>query len=252
MKTAQSPEFSRDYEMIYESASAGSQEGDEAETEFFAGLIPAGERYRILDIGCAEGALAVRLAVNGHYVVASDIANGFLARGRQSAEKHGVDIHPVRCDIETDISGLDSMRFDYIYFMNVIEHLRSPIRGLENVRKLLADNGILFIHTPNACSITGFYTNLAKRDRITDFRNSKIVDSLHLQEYHSISLQRLCNFVGFEVKRVIPTRVTIPPFGLKSTFLAKLFPALSDNLLFECRRSRQMSIDEIIDRWKTC
>jgi len=46
-------------------------------------------------------------------------------------------------DFETD------QRFDLVLLLNVIEHVRDPVRVLEKVRSLLSPNGVALLKTPN-------------------------------------------------------------------------------------------------------
>src|SRR5512136_420698 len=122
------------FSAVYEQVSRCEEQLNENELDYFAQLVPNNKHYRILDLGCAEGKLAIRLAKKGHSVVASDIAEGYLEQVRRNAQSKAVKLETVRCDIEKGCSSLKRSEFDYIFFMDVIEHLRSPLTGLENVR----------------------------------------------------------------------------------------------------------------------
>ena len=236
------------YESVYEQVSRREEMTDESELDFFTRLVPDGKSHRILDLGCAEGKLAIDLARKGHIVVASDIAEGYLEQVRRNAKSHSVTIETARCDIEKDCSSLAGNEFEYIFFMDVIEHLRSPLTGLENVRRLLSNNGSLFIHTPNACSVGRFYTLLRSRTKTCNNLDPRRVKDLHLQLYDLSSLTQLCNFAGFEVIRVIPTKMGIPCAG-NSRMLAKMFPALGDTLLVECKKCTPINVKDVVDYW---
>jgi len=244
--------FSDEYERIYERVSCVPQQKDEKRLKLFLDLVPQTQKMRILDLGCAEGKLAIKLAEKGHDVFAVDISQGFLEQVRQSAEKNSVRISIIKCDIENDISPLKDIRFDYIFFMDVLEHLRSPIKGLENICKLMSNESVLIIYTPNACTLNNLIINIVKRKNITDFRNPEKIGNLHLQEYESLSLQRLCAFAGLEVIKIIPTRVTLPfTKGRSSVRLARLFPSISDSLLFMCRKCDCVDFEKIVESMRS-
>jgi SAM-dependent methyltransferase len=180
--------------------------------------------------------------------VASDIATGYLEQVKKNASSQSVNVETVRCDVEKDLAQLAGREFDYIFFMDVIEHLRSPLTGLENIRHLLSDNGWLFIHTPNACSVWRIYALIMNRARTCRVLDASQVKDLHLQLYDLQSLSQLCNFAGLEVTRILPTRLVVPILG-NSRFLAKRLPALGDTLLLECRKCPPIDVKEVVDHW---
>lgn len=99
---------------------------------------------RILDIGCAQGTLALELAEAGHDVTAVDIRENFLdyARSRHQAGK----IRFLCANIlEEDIDG----HYDVVFANQIIEHLVYPERLLARLRERLAAGGRLVVATPN-------------------------------------------------------------------------------------------------------
>ncbi|MCJ7517347.1 MAG: class I SAM-dependent methyltransferase, partial [Methanomassiliicoccales archaeon] len=157
-------------------------------------------------------------------------------------------IETIKCDIETDTACFHGRKFDYILFMDVLEHLRSPIRGLENIRELLKENGTLFIHTPNACSIPTFYSLLRNREKVSNYMDPRTVSDLHLQLYDFFTLTKLCNFVGLKVTRIIPTTATIPNI-ISSRIVARFFPGICNTLLIECNKCQPIDIAKVVDSW---
>jgi SAM-dependent methyltransferase len=90
---------------------------------------------------------------------------GFHSKFRQFAETRdsevfGFDIeHPVtpihnqtQGDVEEALPYADSF-FDTIYLGEVIEHLYDFRRALSNIRRVLKDDGVLILDTPNAYDI---------------------------------------------------------------------------------------------------
>jgi 2-polyprenyl-3-methyl-5-hydroxy-6-metoxy-1,4-benzoquinol methylase len=54
-------------------------------------------------------------------------------------------------------------KFDFLFFLNVIEHVEDPIGSLKLLRQLLRDEGLIFISAPNCMSLNrraGFRMNL--------------------------------------------------------------------------------------------
>jgi 2-polyprenyl-3-methyl-5-hydroxy-6-metoxy-1,4-benzoquinol methylase len=239
--------YSEHYADIYELLSKVPLMRDPEEVEFLASLVPKGREARILDLGCAEGRLAVRLAKDGHRVVASDISRGYIAQTAQLAKADNLGLEVVQCDIEKDISVFGGREFDYVFFTDVIEHVRSPIGALENIRRLMAEGGVLFINTPNASSLWNLVSNLLNRKRTYQLDPAKMW-ALHLQAYDYMALQDLCNFAGLRIIRQIPTAIEMPKLP-KSRFLARLMPAFQASLLVECRKCERHNVAETIEIW---
>jgi len=92
-------------------------------------LLVAGQgRLEILDVGCAQGTLALLLAERGHEVWAMDIRQQFLDYAASRHEKG--DVHFICANaMEVELY----KRFDLIFANQIIEHLVYP---LEFTRRL--------------------------------------------------------------------------------------------------------------------
>ncbi len=241
------------YEEYYEKISLIPQQLDNEEIKFFGSLTGSKKNLKILDVGCAEGKLAVYLALEGHEVVAVDISSSYLKMARDLANENSVKIEFLKYDIENEIGILVNEKFDLIYFMDVIEHLRSPIAALENLRKLLSENGILIIHTPNVCTPIRMLSYIFNR-RNLNFKNPAELHDLHLQLYDYKTLCQTLELVGLKVIEVVPTKSYISTsksyFQYFNRFLARKFPLISANLLIKCKKDAPVNIDEQIEYWE--
>ncbi len=104
-----------------------------------------GEKLRVLDVGCAQGTLALLLAERGHQVVAVDLRADFLRYAKTRYELGQIEF--VRADVLKDeISGT----FDLVFANQIVEHLVYPRRLLSALRRRLASGGRLVMTTPNA------------------------------------------------------------------------------------------------------
>jgi 2-polyprenyl-3-methyl-5-hydroxy-6-metoxy-1,4-benzoquinol methylase len=103
-----------------------------------------GRPLRILDVGCAQGTLALRLAEEGHDVVAVDIRPQFLQYAAAHYE-HG----RVRF-IEGDALTLELHEtFDLVFANQILEHLVFPVAFVARLRGWLREGGELVMTTPN-------------------------------------------------------------------------------------------------------
>jgi 2-polyprenyl-3-methyl-5-hydroxy-6-metoxy-1,4-benzoquinol methylase len=98
----------------------------------------------ILDVGCAQGTLALLLAERGHDVVALDLRSHFLEYA-QSRYTHGqirfVAGNALECQLDE--------KFDLVFANQIIEHLVHPERFVRKLKGLLKNGGKLVVTTPN-------------------------------------------------------------------------------------------------------
>jgi len=244
------------YEKAYGAAAVLPQQCDHTETIFFANLIT--ERgLKVVDVGCAEGKLAVELARRGHDVTAADISADFLEQAQALARDRSLRIKTAQVDIERSIEPLDAERYDIVYLNDVIEHFRSPVAALHNLRRLLHARSRLFIHTPNGASMARFTWYLRHPHSRRNFFDPKVLADFHFSIYDQMALEKTLNFVGLRVERMVPTqfsslgihRVMKVFKGLPRT-MAKLFPHLADTLLFECSKCKPIEPMQQIEHWK--
>lgn len=110
----------------------------------YLGLVESGARLDILDVGCAQGTLALKLAERGHAVWAIDIRRHFLDYAQSRHEKG--EVHFVQANaLEFEID----RRFDVVFCNQMIEHVVYPVELLTRLKALLKAGGKLVVTTPN-------------------------------------------------------------------------------------------------------
>jgi 2-polyprenyl-3-methyl-5-hydroxy-6-metoxy-1,4-benzoquinol methylase len=237
------------YEEFYDKAGVIPQQADARELEFFASLLPVGKPLKVLDLGCAEGKLALALAEGGHAVTAADISAKQLETAAAAANVAGAKLETAQCDIEAGPGPLAGRTFDVIYLMDVIEHFKNPVAALENIRPLLADDGALYIHTPNVFALDRLMHYVLRPRKLVDFRDGRRLGDLHFQTYDYLTLEKTLNFLGFKIARLVPTRLSVP-YLFSTRRLAGWFPFMADTLLAECRKAPPIDVDRQIAFWE--
>lgn len=106
----------------------------------FAGTAP----LDVLDVGCAQGTLALMLAERGHRVTAVDLRPEFLAYA-ESRHTHGEIRFVAGNVLQDEFAGA----FDLVFANQIIEHLVYPDQLLQQLKKRLKPGGRLVITTPN-------------------------------------------------------------------------------------------------------
>ena len=153
---------------------------DDLETE----LMRRAGAPSVLDIGCATGALLLRLRDRGWRVTGVEISPAAeYARRERSLDVRGLPLEENRFPPES---------FDLILASHVIEHLPAPGSLAREARRLLRPGGRFFVTTPN---IGGFQARLfGGRWR------SAIFDHLYL--FSVQTLTALLSGAGFTVEGV--------------------------------------------------
>lgn len=113
--------------------------------ELYLSLTEGHGRLEILDVGCAQGTLALLLGERGHEVWAMDIRQQFLD---YAAARHDRgDVHFI-CANAMEVE-LDK-RFDLIFANQIVEHLVYPLEFTRHLSNWLKPGGRLVMTTPNA------------------------------------------------------------------------------------------------------
>jgi 2-polyprenyl-3-methyl-5-hydroxy-6-metoxy-1,4-benzoquinol methylase len=111
----------------------------------YTGLARGDRGLDVLDIGCAQGTLALLLAELGHRVWALDIRQHFLDYAASRYEKGQLRFICGNA-MEVDFSE----RFDLIFANQIIEHLIYPLEFTKRVAGWLKPGGRVVMTTPNA------------------------------------------------------------------------------------------------------
>jgi SAM-dependent methyltransferase len=98
----------------------------------------------VLDVGCAQGTLALLLAERGHRVCAMDIRQQFLDYAASRYEKG--DIRFI-CGNALDVT--PDKQFDLVFANQIIEHLVYPAQLVGMLASRLKPRGRLVVTTPN-------------------------------------------------------------------------------------------------------
>ncbi len=153
-------------------------------------LVTGGQR--ILDVGCATGRLGERLSLEkGCYVVGLEIdpVMGEIAQKRCARVIVG--------DIEelADLPFPDGF-FDVIVFADSLEHMRDPLRVLENTKRLLSNQGYLIASIPNVALIL---TRVSLLFGKFDYRDYGVMDKNHLRFFTLKTAKELLERAGYSV-----------------------------------------------------
>lgn len=149
--------------------------------------LPMGTFKKVLDAGCGPGSYALQ------------IANAF-----PSIEVHAVDIKkfpisknvPSNCIfLQSDLRSLNSAdTYDFIYSIDVLEHIPDNNKVLQNFYNALKSKGYLFIHIPDENNVTRIFP----KKFFTEFDKWK--EEEHIGEHYTLhQLESLIKSMGFSI-----------------------------------------------------
>jgi 2-polyprenyl-3-methyl-5-hydroxy-6-metoxy-1,4-benzoquinol methylase len=158
--------------------------------EVVARARPAGKR--VLDVGCAAGAMGAAMLTAGAAEVAGIEVHppaAALARGRLTAV-YGYDLEAMPA------LPYPEGYFDVITLADVLEHLRDPLAALRHLRRWLADDGRIVLSLPNVRHESVLLPLLVHGR--WDYLDAGILDRTHQRFFTLESMLQLLRDAGFE------------------------------------------------------
>jgi SAM-dependent methyltransferase/uncharacterized protein YbaR (Trm112 family) len=120
------------------------------------------QRQMMLDIGSSWGRWSLSAAKKGYDVVALDPSLGAVLAGRRAAAQMGAVVHWVIGDVRY-LPFKDSA-FDHAFSYSVIQHFNktNAKKALEEVGRVLVNNGVSLIQMPSAWGVRSFYNQFRR------------------------------------------------------------------------------------------
>ena len=131
------------------------------------------EKSRVLDVGCATGYFAEKLRQKKCHVYGIEIDPCAAKISKSTCEE------VITTDIEEAQSlGFKRQSFDYILLLDMLEHLKNPLRVLNMLSGYLKPDGDIIISVPNIAHISIRLKLLFGK---FDYENQGIMDKSHLK-----------------------------------------------------------------------
>ncbi len=181
-------------------------------------ILLSGER--ILDIGCWNGDSTLLYGAFEKFkeVYGVDISENAL----KEASKKNIKVSCI--DLNSDKLPFPENYFDSITMLAVIEHLVEPYHIIDEVKRVIKDNGVFIIGVPNVASLSNRLRIIVGRRPRTSFDAGW--DGGHLLYFTPKDLRELLESYNFEI------------IGRYATgnlqWLRKLFFSFTGEFIFKC------------------
>ncbi len=180
-----------------ESISAFYEKGDYMDELMIEREVEIIKRYDLngksaLEIGCGSGSSTEKLfpLFKDFDVIEPSLKNIELLKKR---------VPQVNCEAVLLENFKTDRKYDYIFFLNVIEHVEDPVASLIDLTKFLKDEGLVFISAPNCMSLNrraGYKMNLLKS---YDQMAPKDIEVGHRRLYTTDMLTDHCNQANLKI-----------------------------------------------------
>jgi 2-polyprenyl-3-methyl-5-hydroxy-6-metoxy-1,4-benzoquinol methylase len=181
----------------------------------------AGRHSRVLEAGCSSGYFGEALKKAGHEVWGVEMSPGEAARARKKLD------HVFVGTIEEFLGceAVNGVRFDYITFGDVLEHLVYPQQVLKDCRRFLRPGGCIAASIPNVAHKA---VRLMLMEGRWDYADFGILDNTHLRFFTRNSIVDMFTNAGFDMRRM--DIVTLPPDATGIDVSADLLQSTSELL----------------------
>ncbi len=130
--------------------------------------------------------------------------------------------------------------FDLSICTEVLEHLRSPERGLKEIHRVLRNCGCLICSVPNLQYFGRIFYNMSKLGTRKMVKVMQEIKVGHKQGWDNVLLTYLLHENDFEIDRysggVLPMWLFKKKLKFAAYALGRIFPTLSSNLIVKCRK----------------
>ena len=158
---------------------------------------------KVLDIGSGHGTLSVLAkTIYNCDVISVDVLDYIT----KSMIKH-FDLNYILLDVEVDMEEIEFYNYyDRIIFTEVLEHLYcNPIPTLTKFNKMLKDNGLMFLSTPDSIEwgcLDTFYTHPNQMPNPEDIKKPDFnTINQHIYQYNQEEVKKLIDESGFKINK---------------------------------------------------
>ena len=175
---------------------------NKAKSDLITSILRKNKVKSLIDLGCGTGKLSIDLAKNGFKVSGLDISERLIKKARQNGKD-------AKLDIDFHIGDIERLkinkRFDCVIISEVLEHIKDDVSVMKSVRKLLNEDGKLFISVP----------------ALEALRHERDECLGHLRRYSKKELKTKLKKAGFKVLRIKWWKLMMIPGVVLTKFMHK-------------------------------
>ncbi|HAF29705.1 MAG TPA: hypothetical protein DCG75_11725 [Bacteroidales bacterium] len=173
----------------------------------------------VLDVGCGTGIITTRLKEGFPSVEfdAIDISETAIIQ----AKKKNDDVNYIVGDGMQFIQ--QKYEYDIIILNNVYEHIENPCRMLIHLAKLLGENGIIIISTPNRYHIRNVIRKL--------FGLRIHIPSYHITEYSIGQIQDHHHYAGLHINQILTPKFKREKWRIIDVVIFKIIQPILESYL---------------------
>lgn len=154
------------------------------------------KKGRLLDVGCGEGLFLELARKDAWDVTGTEVSSFAVQYGK---DRLGLDVFQGEL---TDV-GFKDKSFDAITMWHVLEHAANPIVVLNEIRRIIREDGVFILAVPNFNNIISQWAyRLVKGKRMHLF--SPQDRELHLYHFTPATIRLSLEKAGFRVIKIIP------------------------------------------------
>jgi len=215
-------------------------------------LIEADAKAKIIDLGCADGEFALKIAAKAG--TEEIFGAEFLEEACLQAKTRGIKVH--WADLNERLP-FDNESFDVVHANQVLEHLPGTDRFVKEVHRILKPGGYAVISTPNLASFHNICSLVLGKQPFTAHVSNEVIlgnsldpkcgmlhaskGEVHMRIFTPEALKELFKYHGFTVERMIG--VGYYPFpGTMAAFLSRLDKIHSVYLTMKARKVKKTPI----------
>lgn len=174
-----------------------------------------GTKDQTLDVGCGSGIYLTLMAKRSQNVTGVEFSKEGIQRCEALINEKGLEdsVHVLRGDALS--LPFQDCSFDFILCTEVLEHLANPLKGAQEIRRVLKIGGKALISMPNLISAFWMFNRIIAEFR--GFSMGKTEIDPHMK-YPFFSILTILKDAGFEVRAVRGT------YMVPSDLLFKISP----------------------------
>jgi len=170
---------------------------------------------RLLDVGCGMGIFLSMAKEKGWEVFGVDVSDYAISFARK---KFGLNCFTGKLKN----ANFPDKYFEVITLWDAVEHFENPLEELEEIKRILTDDGIILFDTPNVESLMRLIAHWTYRATggLFKYPVRKLYHQFHLYYFSPRTLRMLLDKAGFEIIEM--KKKTIPITKARGNRLEKL------------------------------